>query len=73
MTTFQPRVTLLTTDDVSEYIGVSKSTLAKWRMTGLDGPAFIKLGAKVAYDKIVVENWLESRRRRSTSDTGKAA
>ena len=73
MATFQPRVTLLTPEDVSEYIGVSKSTLAKWRMTGLDGPAFIKLGAKVAYDKTVVENWLESRRRRSTSDTGKAA
>ena len=64
---------LMTPDETAQYLGLSKSTLAKWRMTGLDGPAFLKLGAKVAYDKITVEAWVESRRRRSTSDQGKAA
>ena len=67
-TSTSARVTLMTADETANFLGLSKSTLAKWRMTGLDGPAFIKLGAKVVYDRAVVEEWIESRRRRSTSE-----
>lgn len=66
-------VTLMTPEETAIFLGLSKSTLAKWRMTGLDGPRFLKLGTKVSYDKADVLDWVNSRRRRSTSDNGKAA
>lgn len=33
---------LLTPDDVAKLLGVSKDSLARWRMNG-DGPPFVKL------------------------------
>jgi excisionase family DNA binding protein len=50
----------------AEYLGVSDSTLAKWRMRG-DPPAYRKLGRIVVYHQTDLDEWLESCRRQSTS------
>lgn len=55
----------------AEYIGVSDSTLAKWRMRG-DPPAFRKLGRVVVYDQTDLDAWLDTCRRTSTSDVGRS-
>ena len=53
--------------DAAQFIGMSTSTCAKWRMTG-DGPPFIKPGKRrVLYARIDLENWLNKRRFQSTS------
>jgi excisionase family DNA binding protein len=54
----------------AEYLGVSASTLAKWRMRG-DPPGYRKLGRVVVYDQADLDAWLESCRRTSTSDAGR--
>ena len=55
----------------AEYLCLSTSTLAKMRCRG-DGPDFIKAGARVViYDVHHLDEWLRSRRRSSTSDTGR--
>jgi hypothetical protein len=48
-------------------IGLSISSLNKLRVSG-EGPTFMKLGHRVLYDPRDLEAWLESRKRRSTSD-----
>ncbi len=54
----------------SEYLGgISTSTLAKWRLAGT-GPAYSKAGRNVVYHVQDLDDWLASRRRLSTSDTG---
>jgi predicted DNA-binding transcriptional regulator AlpA len=49
----------------AERIG-SRSTLAKWRLSGF-GPDYLKLGSRVVYRRRDVDAWLESRKRNSTS------
>jgi excisionase family DNA binding protein len=45
----------------AQYIGVSESTLAKWRMRG-EGPPFHRLGPRlVLYFKAEIDAWLASR------------
>lgn len=46
-------------------LGVSQSSLAKWRCAGT-GPAFLKLGRRVAYSTADIDAWLADRRRTST-------
>ncbi len=42
---------ILRTPAAAEFLGVSTSTLEKWRVTGL-GPRFVKIGARlVGYDQ----------------------
>jgi excisionase family DNA binding protein len=53
----------------AEYLGVSDSTLAKWRMRG-DPPSYRKLGRVVVYDQADLDRWLETCRRTSTSELG---
>lgn len=53
----------------ARYIGLSPSTLNKFRVFG-GGPVFLKLGRRVAYDLADLDAWLSERRRRSTSDPG---
>ena len=62
---------------MSEYLNVAEaaklanlgeSTLNKLRLTG-DGPSYIKLGRRVVYARDDIEGWMQSKRRRSTSDT----
>jgi predicted site-specific integrase-resolvase len=59
---------LISPSETAKILGVSTSTLAKWRMTGLDGPAFVKLGARVKYDREAVRRFVAACTRRSTSD-----
>jgi hypothetical protein len=42
---------LLTTSQAAQRLGLSVSTLCKWRLTG-DGPTFVKLGASVRYNAL---------------------
>lgn len=50
------------------YLGLSASTLAKMRLRG-DGPRYAKAGARIVlYDLSDLENWVEARKRRSTSE-----
>ena len=41
----------------AEYLGVSPSTLAKWRMRG-EPPVTPKLGRVVVYDQTDLDQWL---------------
>jgi hypothetical protein len=57
--------TLLEIDDVARLLHVSRSVLAKWRMTGR-GPRFIKAGRRVLYDGEELSRWLEAQERATT-------
>ncbi|MGB0906959.1 MAG: helix-turn-helix transcriptional regulator [Maricaulaceae bacterium] len=59
----------LSADQAADFLGLSKSTLSKMRLTG-DGPIFIKMGRRVAYQPDDLQNWVKENRRRSTSDLG---
>lgn len=59
---------ILTQEELAERMRVSPSTLAKARVTG-DGPPFLKIGRSVRYEVAAVDQWLEARRRTSTSET----
>jgi predicted DNA-binding transcriptional regulator AlpA len=48
---------LLDTQDLASLLGVSVSTLLKWRSSG-DGPPFLKLRRTVRYDPKSLQDWL---------------
>jgi predicted DNA-binding transcriptional regulator AlpA len=55
--------------DAAYYLGVSTSTLAKWRCQDSSGPPYMKLGPRiVAYDQRELDAWMRGRSRRSTSE-----
>ena len=60
--------TLLTVKDAADYLHCSPKTLNMWRGTG-NGPPYVKL-ACVLYDQVDLDKFIESRKRRSTSDPG---
>ncbi|GAA0641058.1 helix-turn-helix domain-containing protein [Brevundimonas lenta] len=66
MTQYSPRMNV---SQAANFLGVSSSMLNKLRVFG-GGPVFLKIGRRVAYDPADLASWLESRRRRSTSDAG---
>jgi len=51
--------TLLNTPEAAEFLGISASTMAQWRMLN-KGPSFVKLGTRVMYRQIDLEAWLEA-------------
>jgi predicted DNA-binding transcriptional regulator AlpA len=53
--------------ETASYTRVAVSTLAKLRCWG-GGPPYLKLGRKIGYQRADVDEWLASRRARSTSD-----
>lgn len=53
--------------DAAKVLGLSPSTLAKMRVTG-NGPIYCKLGRRVVYRPVDLEQWLLSRTTRDTSD-----
>jgi predicted DNA-binding transcriptional regulator AlpA len=57
----------LTADEAAKILGLSPSTLAKMRVTG-NGPVYCKLGRRVVYRPADLEQWLQSRTTRDTSD-----
>jgi predicted DNA-binding transcriptional regulator AlpA len=56
--------------EAAGYLGLSTSTLAKMRLRG-DGPPYLKAGRRIViYDLHDLEEWLDARRRQSTSEQG---
>ncbi len=58
----------LRTPDAAAYIGLSKSTLEKLRVTG-GGPEYSALGRVIVYRIEDLDAWVLSHKRRSTSET----
>jgi predicted DNA-binding transcriptional regulator AlpA len=61
---------IFSNDEAARFLGLSPRTLPGMRRRG-DGPPFIRLGARrVGYLESDLSVWVESQRRRSTSDPG---
>ena len=59
---------LMNTSAAARYLGIAESTLEKARTSGsLDLP-FVKAGKRVAYDIVDLDDFIERRKRRTTSD-----
>jgi len=62
---------LLTENAVATRLSLSSKTLRNWRVKGL-GPPFVRLSRRaVRYEAEVVDEWIATRARRSTSDKGR--
>ena len=57
---------LLRETDTAELICQSVRTLQKWRVAG-QGPSFYKIGRSIRYRRREIIEWIDSRRRTSTS------
>jgi len=57
---------LLSTAEAARVLTVQPNTLEKWRHQGV-GPAFCKIGGRIAYDPRDIATWLEKRKVTSTS------
>lgn len=64
--TFETSETLLTPFEVATTLQVPEKTLIQWRYAGT-GPAFLKIGRYVRYDKSEVARWLATRTRTRSS------
>ncbi len=60
---------LLNVNEAAQRLGVSVSFLNKLRLSR-EGPTFLKLGTRVAYDPSDLVAWLDRRKRQSTSEGG---
>ena len=58
---------VVTAEVAARIVGLSASTLAKLRLNG-NGPVYCKLGRRVVYRPADLEQWLQSRTVRDTSD-----
>lgn len=58
---------VITAKVAAHLVGLSESTLAKLRLNG-NGPTYCKLGRRVVYRPADLEQWLQSRTTRDTSD-----
>jgi predicted DNA-binding transcriptional regulator AlpA len=58
---------VVTTIEAARFVGLSESTLAKLRLNG-NGPVYSKLGRRVVYRVADLDEWLQSRTTRDTSD-----
>jgi predicted DNA-binding transcriptional regulator AlpA len=58
---------VVTAKVAAHLVGLSESTLAKLRLNG-NGPVYCKLGRRVLYRHSDLEQWLQSRIARDTSD-----
>ena len=63
---------LLTEAETAERLRWKKTTLQRRRWAGLP-PQFLKIGRSVRYDPEVIEAFIESGRRVSTSESGQEA
>jgi predicted DNA-binding transcriptional regulator AlpA len=61
----------LTRKEAAEYLKLGESTLAKLFVSGA-GPTAIKIARSVRYATSDLDLWMNSRRRKSTSDPGPA-
>ena len=53
-------------DEAARFLGLSRRTLAKYRVVG-GGPVYVKLGRRVVYALGDLQDWANRRRRDSTS------
>lgn len=60
------RPILLAPDQVAEFLGVTKATLADWRCKGM-GPAYVKVGRLIRYPQSPLDEWLEARTQQAAS------
>lgn len=60
---------LLTTQEAADLLRLKKTTLEIWRVQGR-GPVFVKLGARVLYERSALEEYATASRKRSTSGPG---
>lgn len=67
-----PLTALLDGPQAAQFLGLGLRTLANWRCRG-EGPAFLRVGRSVKYDRRDLEAWLDGRRFRSTSEADHAA
>jgi predicted DNA-binding transcriptional regulator AlpA len=58
---------VVTAVEAARLVGLSESTLAKLRLNG-NGPVYCKLGRRVVYRVTDLDQWLQSRTARDTSD-----
>jgi predicted DNA-binding transcriptional regulator AlpA len=56
----------LNVPQTAKYTSLSKSTLDKLRVYG-DGPLYIKVGARVVYDRVDLDAWLIGKKIANTS------
>jgi len=66
-TKMTPVAKVVTAAEAARVVGLSESTLAKLRLNG-NGPIYCKLGRRVVYRIADLEQWLQSRTTRDTSD-----
>lgn len=59
---------ILNTHEAADYVRLGKPTLERFRISG-DGPMFCKLGGAVRYRRADLDEWLQSRLVRSTSES----
>lgn len=60
-------MSLMKVADAAVELGLSASTLNKWRTQGR-GPKFVKLGRSVCYRPADLEAWLDGHSKTSTSE-----
>lgn len=63
---------LLTTREAADRLRLSSATLEKDRISGKLNIPFLKIGKAVRYDPDHLDQYIETCRRRSTSDPGPA-
>ena len=51
---------LLDNEGAAEFLGVSPTTLPRWRWSGI-GPAYLKIGRSIRYRRVDLEAWLAGR------------
>jgi predicted DNA-binding transcriptional regulator AlpA len=57
----------LTQSEAAQFTRLSPRTLERMRLTG-NGPRYTKAGRRVIYARRAIEEWLENRTYKSTSD-----
>ncbi|MEE9296956.1 MAG: helix-turn-helix domain-containing protein [Phycisphaerae bacterium] len=63
---------LLDETEAAEYLRVAVATLRRWRWAGKP-PGFNRIGGRVRYERNVLDAFIASCRRRSTTDQGAGA
>lgn len=59
---------LLNTSEASQYLGVTRDTLAVWRTTRRYELPYIKVGRLVKYKQSDLDKWLNQRTREKIDD-----
>ncbi len=59
------------TSEAAVYVGLSESTLTKYRVFG-GGPRYLKLGRRVVYEESDLDAWLAAHKHASTSEYANA-